>query len=147
MRERLLILAGLAVLVGLLTWPSWQGLAARTAARAPAPVVRAGLEHCIRDTAWMRRNHMKLLMHSRDAVVHQGIRNPQETLPGCMNCHLTRLADGSYPGVSSPQFFCTGCHSYAGVKTDCFDCHSNRPDPAAAGAAAQPAGTPTGGTS
>ena len=66
MRERLLILAGLAVLVGLLTWPSWQGLAAREAASAPQPAVRAGLAHCIRDTAWMRRNHMKLLMHGRD---------------------------------------------------------------------------------
>ena len=133
MRERLLILAGLAVLVGLLTWPSWQGLAAREAASAPQPAVRAGLAHCIRDTAWMRRNHMQLLMHGRDAVVHQGIRNPEETLPGCMNCHLTRLADGSYPAVSSPQFFCNGCHRYAGVQTDCFGCHSNRPDPATGG--------------
>jgi hypothetical protein len=133
MRDRVLIFAGLAVLVGLLAWPSWQGLSAHAAASAPAPAVRAGLTHCIRDTAWMRRNHMQLLMHARDAVVHRGVRDPDETLPGCMNCHLTRLADGSYPSVSSPQFFCNSCHSYAGVQTDCFSCHSNRPDRATGG--------------
>ena len=137
MRDRLLIFAGLVVLVGLLTWPSWQGLLAREAASAPTPAVREGLTHCIRDTAWMRRHHMELLMHTRDDVVYRGIRDPNETIPGCMNCHLTRLADGSYPTVSSPQFFCNSCHSYAGVKTDCFSCHSNRPNPAAAGGAAQ----------
>ena len=133
MRDRLLILAGLAVLVGLLTWPSWRGLSAREVASAPTPAVRAGLTHCIRDTEWMRRHHMQLLMHTRDAVVYDGIRDPDETLPGCMNCHLTRLADGSYPTVSSPQFVCNSCHLYAGVETDCFSCHSNRPDPAMGG--------------
>jgi hypothetical protein len=133
MRDRLLILAGLLLFVALLTWPSWQGLLVREAASAPTPAVRAGLTHCIRDTEWMRRHHMQLLMHTRDAVVYRGIRDPNETLPGCMNCHLTRLADGSYPTVSSPQFFCNSCHSYAGVETDCFSCHSNRPDPATGG--------------
>lgn len=148
MRDRVLIYAGLVVLLGLLTWPSWQGLTARAAVRAPAPAVRTEQKHCIRDTEWMRHNHMKLLMHVRDDVVHRGIRNPDETLPGCMNCHLTRLADGSYPSVSSPQFFCNGCHSYAGVETDCFSCHSNRPDPAAASTARDArAGVVTGGAS
>ena len=54
MRDRPLILAGLAVLVGLLTWPIWQGLVVRDAAGAPTPAVRAGAAHCVRDTAWMR---------------------------------------------------------------------------------------------
>jgi hypothetical protein len=128
MRDRIFIILGLAVFVGLFSFPFWRGLLAREPAPAPAPVAREGATQCIRDTAWMRRHHMELLMHSRDDVVHRGIRKPEETLPGCMNCHLTRLADGSYPSVSSPEFFCNSCHIQVGVKTDCFSCHSNKPE-------------------
>lgn len=86
--------------------------------------------HCVRNTEWMRRNHMKLLMHERYLVVHKGIRNEQETLPGCMSCHVRRLPDGHYPSVTSKKFFCNSCHTYVGVRIDCFSCHTNRPGPA-----------------
>lgn len=128
MRDRWYILAGLAVVVGLLTWPAWRAPALRGAATVPAvPAARAGTTQCVRDTEWMRRNHMKLLMQVRDDVVHRGIRNPDETLPGCMNCHASRAANGRYVSATSPQFFCNSCHRYAGVTTDCFSCHSSRP--------------------
>ncbi len=84
--------------------------------------------HCVRDTEWMRRNHMELLVRERDETVHQGIRNKQETLPGCMSCHVSRLPDGHFPSVASKKFFCNSCHTYVGVKIDCFSCHTNRPD-------------------
>ncbi len=129
MRDRLLIYAGLAVFVGLLTFPIWRAALANATADGPVLQMPAGRTHCVRDTAWMRRNHMKLLMHVRDDVVYQGVRHKDETLPGCMNCHVSRLADGSYPSVTSPKFFCNSCHGYAGVKTDCFSCHTNRPEP------------------
>lgn len=127
-RDRWYILAGLAVVVGLLTWPAWRATAMHGASLRPAvPAARAGTTQCIRDTDWMRRNHMKLLMQVRDDVVHRGIRNTDETLPGCMNCHASRGADGRYVSATSPQFFCNSCHRYAGVTTDCFSCHSSRP--------------------
>jgi len=29
--------------------------------------------------------------------------------------------------ASSKEDFCMGCHSYAAVKLDCFECHSSKP--------------------
>ncbi len=95
----------------------------------PMPVIPAAKGvHCVRPVAWMRQNHMRLLMQLRDAAVHEGIRNRQESLPGCLTCHVSKLADGTYPSATSPKFFCNACHSYAGVSIDCFSCHANRPD-------------------
>ena len=94
----------------------------------PMPVIPAAKgTHCVRPVAWMRKNHMRLLMRVRYEAVHEGIRNKEESLPGCMNCHVSKLADGTYPAVTSPKFFCNACHSYAGVSIDCFSCHTNRP--------------------
>ena len=31
-------------------------------------------ESCVKDTSWMRRNHMELLKHDRDRTLRQGIR-------------------------------------------------------------------------
>lgn len=97
----------------------------------PVPAIpKAKGTHCIRNTEWMRRNHMTLLMHEGDEAVHRGIRSKEETLPGCMSCHVSRLADGHYPSITSKKFFCNSCHGYVGVKIDCFSCHTNRPGPA-----------------
>ncbi len=84
--------------------------------------------HCVRPTEWMRKNHMKLLMQLRDEAVHEGIRHKRESLPGCIACHVSRLADGKYPSVKSGKFFCNACHQYVGTRIDCFSCHTNRPD-------------------
>ena len=95
----------------------------------PMPAIpKAKGAHCVRPVEWMRQNHMKLLMQLRYAAVHQGIRSKQESLPGCMSCHVSKLADGSYPAATSRKFFCNACHAYAGVSIDCFSCHTNRPD-------------------
>ena len=106
------------------------------AGRVPMPrIPPAKGAHCVRPVAWMRRNHMKLLMQLRYAAVHEGIRHQRESLPGCMNCHVSKLADGRYPSVNSPKFFCNACHDYVGVRIDCFSCHTNRPDAAFASVA------------
>lgn len=101
------------------------------AGRIPRPEIPAAKgAHCVRPTEWMRKNHMQLLMRLRYEAVHDGIRHRQESLPGCMNCHVSRLANGTYPSATSPQFFCNACHRYVGVSIDCFSCHTNRPGPA-----------------
>lgn len=101
------------------------------AGRVPMPKIPpAKGAHCVRPVAWMLKNHMKLLMQLRYQAVHEGIRHRRESLPGCMNCHVSKLADGRYPSVNSPKFFCNACHDYVGVRIDCFSCHTNRPDAA-----------------
>lgn len=126
MRDRPLILGALAVLIGILTVPFWHGALPQDSSAAPSMPPPKGA-HCIRPAAWMRENHMKLLMQVRDEVVHEGIRRDHESLSACMNCHVSKRADGSYPSVTSRDFFCNSCHGYVGVRIDCFTCHSNRP--------------------
>lgn len=127
MRDRPIILGALALLLVILTAPFWHGALAHTRGASPAIPAAKGA-HCVRPRQWMIKNHMKLLMQLRYEAVHEGIRYKGESLPGCMNCHVSRLANGKYPSVTSKKFFCNACHDYVGVRIDCFSCHSNRPD-------------------
>ncbi len=103
-------------------------LVAACTGRVPMPKIPAAKgAHCVRPTQWMIKNHMKLLMQLRYEAVHEGIRHKAESLPGCINCHVSRLPDGKYPSVTSRKFFCNACHEYVGVRIDCFECHTNRP--------------------
>jgi hypothetical protein len=92
--------------------------------RVPRPVVDAGQgDKCVENTDFMRRNHMRLLQHQRDETVHEGIRPHDTSLERCIACHASRIS-GSV--VGSDQNFCQGCHAYAAVKLDCFECHSSK---------------------
>ncbi len=95
------------------------------ATRVPLPAVTppAGGK-CVEDTDFMRRNHMRLLVHQRDRTVHEGIRTEKHSLANCVSCHASRET-GRVTG--SPDAFCEGCHRYAAVKLDCFECHADRP--------------------
>jgi hypothetical protein len=95
-------------------------------AGAPKPVIERAVkgEQCVEDTDYMRRNHMKVLNHHRDKTVLQGIRTPQHSLKGCIDCHHSPKT-GSV--AAQPENFCASCHAYAAVKIDCFDCHSTKP--------------------
>ena len=92
--------------------------------RVPQPTVAAAAAgSCVEDTAFMRRNHMELIRHQRDLTVHEGIRTTKHSLANCVNCH----ADPKTGRVTgSKDAFCEGCHSYAAVKLDCFECHADR---------------------
>lgn len=72
----------------------------------------------------MRKNHMELLKHQRDETVHKGIRTTSHSLNGCIECHASRKNNSV---VGSDRNFCQGCHSYAAVKLDCFECHASKP--------------------
>jgi len=93
---------------------------------APA---QAKAAQCVEPTADMRKNHMSYLMQHRDATVLAGIRTQQYSLNACISCHVdpTR-ADGSPVHYESKDHFCASCHTYAGVKLDCFQCHADRPE-------------------
>jgi hypothetical protein len=97
------------------------------AAEANAPKLDIGKGgHCVRDPQWMRRNHMRLLMHVRDDTVRKGIRTEEtDGLKNCVDCHAS-LKDDSV--TARADSFCVGCHRYEAVKIDCFECHSSKRD-------------------
>jgi hypothetical protein len=103
---------------------------AEKSSRVPKPhvVIEKG-DKCVEDEAFMKRNHMKLLMHQRDETVHLGIRNAKYSLQKCIDCHASRT---NHSVIGSNDNFCQACHSYVAVKIDCFECHSSKPNPLAA---------------
>lgn len=108
------------------------------AGRTPTPhPPRAQGEHCVADTDFMRRNHMKMMMAHRQDVLHEGVRTPQFNISGCVNCHAVKGEDGKPVSFASPQHFCRSCHTYAAVKIDCFECHNSRPETDGKAAAAE----------
>jgi len=64
-----------------------------------------------------------------DAIVGGKVTSePLFMAKGCIACHATRDASGEWVSQHSPEHFCQSCHSYAGVKIDCFDCHTGQPE-------------------
>jgi len=103
--------------------------AARAPTRVPLPAIEAATgERCVEDTAFMRRNHMELLLHQRDRTVHEGIRTIRHSLANCVTCHAGKKTGR----VTGDGGFCASCHSYAGVALDCFECHADKPGAAVA---------------
>lgn len=75
---------------------------------------------CVAPTPEMRRDHMKMLLHQRDRTVRQGLRETRFSLKNCIACH----AGAETGSVLGKDGFCSGCHAYAAVSVDCFECHS-----------------------
>lgn len=94
---------------------------------APA---KAKAAQCVEPTADIRKNHMAYLNVHRDETVIQGIRTTKHSLKECINCHVAPTrADGSAVHYTDEKkdHFCASCHTYVGVKIDCFQCHADRP--------------------
>ena len=96
----------------------------------------AELENCVKPTDQMRRNHMEEIKHQRDKTVHNGIRETDVSLAGCIECHVSYGSDGTPIAVSDDDQFCGACHQFVAVGLDCFDCHAPIPNNAPASAAA-----------
>ena len=93
----------------------------------------AGMASCVEPTDVMRRNHMEFLLHQRDETVHNGIRGAKHSLAGCVDCHAT-VTNGHAKPVNEPGEFCAGCHEFAAVNIDCFQCHRTVPQEQSAAA-------------
>jgi len=87
-------------------------------------VARAKTEKCVADTAYMRTNHMSEIQHQRDDTMRKGIRGGDYSLKECVNCHVE---ENSKARFGDNKHFCSGCHNYAAVTIDCFQCHADRP--------------------
>ncbi len=125
MRDRGLIIIGLVVFLGLITFPIWYNSAAGTDSTAPE-LAKAEGEACIYPAEYMRNNHMDVLMDWRDEVVRNGNRvlkvgskeYEMSLSHTCLGCHTDKAE------------FCDKCHDYASVTPYCWDCHV---DPGAQG--------------
>ena len=102
-------------------------LAAGTSGAKPAfgPTVKTYKgDKCVEDTEYMRRNHMKVILHQRDETMHKGIRTQKHSLKNCVDCH----ADPKTNSVLGKDGFCESCHVYTSVSIDCFTCHTAAPE-------------------
>ena len=93
--------------------------------RTPKPAVEpaAAGTQCVEPTAAMRRNHMEYLKHQRDETVRGGVRGAKYSLKACIDCHASQKTASVNKAATD---FCSSCHSYAAVKIDCFDCHTDK---------------------
>ena len=87
-------------------------------------VARAKSDKCVADTAYMRSNHMSEILHQRTDTMRKGIRGGNYSLKECINCHVEENSQARY---GDNNHFCSGCHNYAAVTIDCFQCHADRP--------------------
>jgi hypothetical protein len=102
-------------------------LAAETSGAKPplGPTVKTFKgDKCVEDTDYMRRNHMKVILHQRDETMHRGIRTQKHSLKNCVDCH----ADPKTNSVLGKDGFCESCHVYTSVSIDCFTCHTAAPE-------------------
>lgn len=82
---------------------------------------------CVRDAAFMRRNHMEVIKHARIDTVRKGVRGVDGSLSECIACHVNNDDKGAPIPVNQEGQFCEACHHYVGVALDCYQCHSTVP--------------------
>jgi predicted CXXCH cytochrome family protein len=92
----------------------------------PSPAKPTDASACVEPVEVMRRDHMKFLMHQRDATVLNGDRETKYSLVGCMDCHNPASTGEEVIRYENPKHFCAECHTYTSVKIDCFECHADR---------------------
>lgn len=85
------------------------------------------LDACVAPTPFMRRSHFELIKHQRDITVHEGIRKTDNSLAGCVDCHVGKDAEGHHVAINAPGEFCAACHEYTATTMDCFTCHATTP--------------------
>lgn len=124
---RVVITAGIVAL-GLLGALAARADLAGEAHRYVKPTSQAaGLTQCVEPTNFMRRNHMELIKHQRDATVHRGIRSTKHSLAGCINCHVSVGPQGQASPINGRDQFCGACHAFSAVDVNCFGCHASVP--------------------
>jgi hypothetical protein len=101
----------------LLTLPT---LSAYAGGIKPTVTIENPSTQCVAPAEEMRRNHMEMLKHQRNETLRQGVRGTKVSLNGCIECHASKQT-GSV--IGSNDNFCQGCHAFAAVKLDCWDCH------------------------
>lgn len=129
MRDRIWIVAGLALFMGLVTTPFWAAHG-RTAGVSGVPNLQlpARGTECVAPVEYMRQSHMQMLIQWRQDVVRHGQRRFVAFDGKVYDRNLTHTCLGCH----NRQQFCDRCHTYAGVSTpSCWSCHSEPQNPVA----------------
>jgi len=122
------IIPGLVLFLALLTSPFWYGKGRTAPPTLPLDtpeIQKLSVKACIEPTPYMRASHMELLHQWRDSVVrdgnhlyvnHEGKKFSMSLSQTCTGCH------------SNKEKFCDACHTYSGVKPNCWTCHVVPPE-------------------
>ena len=123
------IFAGVVIFLALFTIPFWYSQATGDANKkvdlvSSVAELKAEGKTCVESAGYMRAKHMDLLNNWRNEVVRQ------ESRIYVSNAYPTKSFDKSLTDTCLEQChtnkgeFCDECHSYAGVKPSCWDCHN-----------------------
>lgn len=123
MRDRGVIYCGLALFLGLATFPVWHNLAARVNAKGPNLILPKNEKRCVAPLAYMKTSHMSLLLDWRDSVVRRGAREYTAFDGRRYSMNLTSTCLKQCHGAKAE--FCDRCHTYAAVSLPCWDCHQD----------------------
>lgn len=120
------IFTGIIIFFVLLTLPLWPNVRKVIPAPTPkldTPAIQKLAEKdrkCVMPTAYMRANHMQMVVDWREQVVRDGLRefdSPDGRKVNvslsntCMECH------------SNKTQFCDQCHNFVAVTPTCWGCH------------------------
>ena len=114
------IITGLVIFLIIFAFPVWYNIASGKANYVPELELPVNSKECVKDTEYMRSEHMTLLDNWRDEVVREGSRTYissqgevyEKSLSNtCLKCH------------TSKENFCDKCHNYMSVDPYCWDCH------------------------
>ena len=122
--NRGMIIAGIVAFLIVATFPFWYG----RGKAVPPPdlkldtpaIERLKEKRCVEPAAYMRANHMKLLVVWRDGAVREGNRSYTATDGRAFQVSLTGTCLGCH---SNKDKFCDRCHDYSGAKPACWSCH------------------------
>ncbi len=114
----LFAMAGVSNAAGKADWTDW---------KSGTSVAATEAKSCVRDAAFMRRNHMEVIKHARIDTVRKGVRGLDGSLSECIACHVNKDDKGASIPVNQEGQFCAGCHEYVGVSLDCYQCHATVP--------------------
>ena len=139
MRDRLLIFSGLFLFVAGVTFPMWQGIAAKTSTKEPDLQLPANQTACVAPRSYMRAAHMQLLIDWREGAVREHRMRYNAYNGKNYKVSLTNTCLSQCHG--SKEKFCDRCHKYVAVSAPyCWDCHQDASATAATTAAATAAG-------
>ncbi len=124
MNDRNQIMAGLVIFVIIATFPFWYNLGAASSTPDPLLTDKAkAAKTCVRDTAFMKSEHMQLLNLWRETVVRTGDRVYNSPNGHSYNMSLSTGENSCMGCHSNKADFCDRCHNYASVAPYCWDCH------------------------
>ena len=126
MRDRVLIISGLALFLGMFTYPVWHGIANGASTQDQLLDLPGNQKTCVAPQEFMRTSHMQLLIAWRDDSVRQGHRTYAAYDGASYRIGLTNTClDECHGGKKE---FCDRCHGYVGLPTPhCWDCHQDVP--------------------